>query len=286
MKILNLIILFLLFGTISLAQKSEFHLDQVYKISPSGTIDLSCSDAKVSVIGSQRSDVHVKVDRTVIAKGLTSAIQDFKVEVKEENGNLRIREHKKGSTTMVSNTKEEYQIIIEAPQGVSFTLKGDDGDFTVKNVNGALRLHMNDATIDLADCAGNQFDFRVNDGKIKMDQGKGSLVIDANDAQVNIDNGKFNSVKATVNDGDLAITTSLTDNGDYAMNANDGRVELTITAGGGTFDVRHADGSVDADGNFKTIQKSENQTRLSLPNGSANVRLKVEDGHIDLREAK
>ena len=44
-----------------------------------------------------------------------------------------------------------------------------------------------------------------------------------------------------VDDGDLVIETSLSDNGDYFIDAQDGLISLTITKGGGNFDIRHDD---------------------------------------------
>jgi hypothetical protein len=51
------------------AKEGDFHLDKEYKLSATGTIKLDVSDAKVFIVGSARSTVHVKIDRSVTTKG-------------------------------------------------------------------------------------------------------------------------------------------------------------------------------------------------------------------------
>jgi hypothetical protein len=66
---------------IAYCQDGDFHLDKTYKASKTGTIDLRSSDAKVFITGSDRSDVHVKIDRKITTKGMVWGGKDFTVEV-------------------------------------------------------------------------------------------------------------------------------------------------------------------------------------------------------------
>jgi len=43
--------------------RGDFHLDETYDISATGTLHLNSEDADVRIVGSNRSDVHVKIDR-------------------------------------------------------------------------------------------------------------------------------------------------------------------------------------------------------------------------------
>ena len=86
-----------LFAISSLAQDNEiadgnFHLDKEYKVSPTGTIDLSLSDAKVYITGAARGTAHVKIDREVEKRGITFGQEEFSVDINNSDGNLRIRE--------------------------------------------------------------------------------------------------------------------------------------------------------------------------------------------------
>src|SRR5688572_24901049 len=184
----NLILCFLLlnFTSTILAQDGSFNLDKEYKISKSGTIELSSTDAKVFITGSNRTTAHVKIERNVISKGWTSERGEFSVEVGENNGNLTIRERQTSSNISVGYYREEYKIEIEAPPGVSLRVRGDDGDYFIKNINGSISLSLDDADAELSDCKGDHFNFRLDDGDIRMDKGRGTLEIDGDDADIEI----------------------------------------------------------------------------------------------------
>src|SRR6188768_1210510 len=174
------------------AQPGEFHLNKEYKINKTGTLELGTSDAKVFITGSSRSSVHVKIDRKVTSQGWLFGEEDFKVEVEEENGNLEIKEkHTGGMMGVVGYYKEEYRIEIEAPEGTSLSIRGDDGDYFIKNINGSISASLDDADIELSDCKGDNFTFRLDDGDIRMDKGNGSLKINADDADVEIHQAHF-----------------------------------------------------------------------------------------------
>jgi hypothetical protein len=274
---------FAICGAFVNAQNGDFHLDEKYKMSSSGTIDLTSSDAKVFITGSTRSDAHVKIDRKVVTKGVYNSSSEFTVDVDAEGGDLKIRERQSGTMVgIIGYYREDYRIEISAPEGVSLVIHGDDGDYYIKNVNGAITMSLDDADAELSECKGNQFSFRIDDGDIRMDSGKGSLEIDADDADVSIYHASFSSIEADVDDGDLIIETSLVNGGRYSLNSEDGSISMTITGGGGEFDIRHDDANVLADSGFKTNEESESRTRLSLDKGSAKVSMRLDDAKVKL----
>lgn len=273
----------LAFSAMSQNNEGNFHLDQEYKVSPTGTIKLNSSDGKFYVTGSNRTGIHVKIDREVVTKGLTFGHEEFTVDVAESNGDLEIRERSNHvAVGMIGYRSEKYTIRIEAPEGMSLLVKGDDGDYWIRNINGAISLDVDDGGIELAQCSGNKFDFRLDDGEIAMDEGSGSLDIDADDADVEIKNATFTTVHANVDDGDLIIETSLADEGTYFIDAQDGLVSLAITKGGGKFDVRHDDARVITEGDFKITEDGEDRTRLILANGVAKVDIHADDARVRL----
>ena len=283
MKNITILLLSFWVSATAFAQDGEFHLDKNYKISKNGTIDLGSSDAKVFITGSSRTDAHIKIDRKVTVKGWYSSSEEFSVEVEADNGNLKIREYQKGlNGGVVSYYKEEYKIEIEAPEGASLIVRGDDGDYYIKNINGSISMSIDDADAELAGCKGDKFSFRIDDGDIRMDSGKGSLEIDADDADVEIYKANFSSIHANVDDGDLIIETTLSDNGEYVLDSQDGMISMNITGGGGEFDIRHDDAHVSTQGNFKTIDEGESRTKISLAKGSARVTMRVDDARVRL----
>ena len=265
------------------AQKGDFHLDEIYKISKNGTLDLRTSDAKVYITGTNRVDAHVKINRTVTAKGVTFGDESFTVDVNESNGNLTIRERARSvNVGIIGYYSETYKIEIDLPRGVSLKLEGDDGDYFIKNVDGNIALDMDDADAELTNCNGNQFSFKLDDGDIRMDGGKGTLEVRSDDGDIEVNNASFTSIYADLDDGDFMVETTLADNGDYRIFSEDGSIVLKITGGGGKFDIHHDDARVITEGNFKVIEEDSNRTRATLANGTAIVRLSSDDGRIRL----
>lgn len=265
------------------AQDGSFHLDKEYAIATNGIVDLSSSDADVIITGTKRKNAHVKIDRKVEVKGWSWGDKDFKVEVETVGNDLRIRERQtNGSVSIVGSYREEYKIQIEVPESVGLKVRGDDGDYYVKNINGEISISADDGDIELVNCKGNRFYIRLDDGDLKMQDGAGSLDIVADDADVVIYNGTFTSIHADVDDGDLRIETSLADSGDYELESEDGHIELSITSGGGEFDIRHDDGRVITEGSFEKLEKTESRTHLTLKGGNAKVNFRMDDASVRL----
>lgn len=264
-------------------KEGDFHLDKEYKLESTGVIRLSSSDAKVFITGSTRTTAHVKIDREVTSKGVIFGEEKFYVEVTESEEGLAIKE-RSGSTHvgMVGYYNEDYTINIEAPAGVSLVIRGDDGDYFIKEVNGSIELDLDDADIELAGCKGSNFKIKLDDGDLIMDTAKGTLELDVDDADVKIKSAAFEKIMADIDDGDFIVETSLSQNGDYDITAQDGFVSMTVLGGGGKFDIRHDDVRVIAEGSFDTVEKSENRTRLTLANGNANVSIRADDARVRL----
>ena len=283
MKKYTLLFTFTVLASTLLAQNGNFKLDKEYSMSKSGVVDLRSSDGDVFITGSDRATAHVKIERTVESKGVVWGDDEFSVNVETEDGNLMIRERQENVRVgIIGYYRENYKIELSVPIGVSLKIVGDDGDYFIKNINGTISLDIDDADAELYNCTGNKFHFNIDDGDIIMDGGQGDLDLDSDDADVKIRNAKFNSIHADMDDGDLKIETSLASNGDYSINSQDGSVELIVTSGGATFDIRHDDARVVTEGNFKSIQRDEDHTKLSLADGSAQFRIRMDDGGVRL----
>lgn len=284
MKQYVLILLFM--PTLVLAQNDkdrDFHLDKEFNVNLGGQVRLRCSDADVLVVGSSRSTAHVKIDRTVTTRGWVWSDETFSVDISNEDGNLDIRERANGSVSMaLGSFQERYTIRLELPLGMSLSVDGDDGNYQISSLHGAIRLDLDDADVVLEKCQGNSFSFRLDDGDVQMDEGRGSLTVDGDDADIRIRNARFASMDVNIDDGDFVVETSLADAGRYIINLQDGLVSLTVTSGGGRFDIRHDDARVTTEGNFNVINRTETRTEVSTTNGSAEVRIQADDARVKL----
>ncbi|HZY78320.1 MAG TPA: DUF4097 family beta strand repeat-containing protein [Cyclobacteriaceae bacterium] len=265
-------------------QKSgNYHLDQNYKVAAKGIIKLTSSDAKVFITGSDRTDVNVKIDREVEIKGFYSGTDEFSVDIDESGGNLTIRDRQNTAHFGIVGTyNERYTIKIQAPKGVSLVINGDDGDYLIESIDGMLDVDLDDGDLEITNCNGDDFRFNLDDGDVKMDKAKGSLEFDGDDSNIDIRNAAFTKINANIDDGDFFVETSLSDNGDYFIDAQDGKIMFTVISGGGRFDVRHDDGSVRADATFSEVEDSEDRSRYTLANGNARIDIRADDANVRL----
>jgi hypothetical protein len=277
---------FLLAATISFAQTTKtgnYHIDQDYKVAGKGTIRLTCSDAKVFITGSDRTNANIKIDREVETKGLAFGHEEFSVDIDEADGNITIRERSNSSYSgIVGYHNEHYTIKIQVPKGVSLIINGDDGDYFIDHIDGAIDVDLDDADLELTACNGDDFRLKLDDGDVKMDQGRGSLEIDGDDTNIQIRNAAFSRISAEMDDGDFIVETSLTDNGDYYINTQDGRIAFTVTGGGGRFDIRHDDASIRTDASFSSVEESDDRSRFTLGTGNAKVDIRADDASVRL----
>ena len=278
---------FLLITLVCNAQSTdEFNLDKVYSVSNEGTISLQSDDADVTITGSNRSDVRVIVHYKLEVKGISFGEKEkFEMIVEENNGNLNIHEKDRdfGNNVIFGSSREEYEITIEAPRGVSLNLEGDDENYRITAIDGAFSVDADDSDLELNDCNGDMFSFDLDDGEVRMDGGKGSLRMDIDDGEVQILNGDFSNIDIETDDSDLDITTRLAETGDYRFDLDDGDLRLNIAGGGGEFEVSHDDADISASRQYEQTVDEEGRSVYRLTGGNATVRVNTDDGNIDFR---
>lgn len=272
----------LLFPFVVEAQES-FKLNEEYEINLNGKLKLKTDDADVRITGSNRTTAHVQIFREVKTKGFVWGEDNFEVNVETRDGDLYIAERSSGShISVVGYMSETYTIDISLPLGVNLDIEGDDDDYIINDMKGAIYLDIDDGDAQLTNCTGSDFKFNLDDGDIEMDGGSGTLRVKLDDGDIEISNASFSDIDATIDDGDLIIETDLLDNGSYVINADDSDVILNIKRGGGEFNIDHDDSRLYTAGRFETLQQEDDYTRLRLGNGSANVKIKVDDATIRL----
>ncbi|TRX62143.1 DUF4097 domain-containing protein [Fulvivirga sp. M361] len=281
----TLLFQFVFVALISFAQNKEFNLDKTYKIALEGKIEMSSDDADITIIGSNRKDVHVNIHHKVTAKRLTFGSEDFSVEVFSRNDDLIIQERSRANISVMGYISEIYTIDIEVPSSIGLDLKGDDDDYMIRNVDGDIVMRVDDGDAELSGCDGKDFYFSFDDGDVKMDRGSGKLVVKTDDGNVYIDRGDFDEIDARIDDGTMEIETALAKHGEYFFDANDATITLNITAGAGDFDIRHDDARVSFTRGFEVLVEEEDETRLKLGDGSAKVKIRADDGRVRLSEA-
>ena len=261
---------------------NEFHIDQSYPINNTGTLYLSLHDADVTIIGENRQDVALKLDYFVSRKGIEWGNKEFYVEVDPKDGDLYIEEFREGSITIMGYSSTEYKVVIKVPNGVTLNIKGDDDDYNITAINGEISIDADDADVLLKHCQGNSFYFDLDDGDVIMDEGRGSLTARMDDGDIEISNAAFDNIDFRGDDGELALETSITPNSLFKLIGDDANFDIVITNGGGTFTIKHDDGDIDYDNNFRLMEQEEHRTVLALTGGRGKVIISGDDIRVNL----
>ncbi|MFH0882863.1 MAG: DUF4097 family beta strand repeat-containing protein [bacterium] len=274
-------------GMAQAKDEEKFDLDKSYSIDPNGTIYLTSNDAEVTIVGSDRKDVHVFVEYRLDISGFGKNWRNtpFGLEVTEENGNLRIRDEEVQITSVgIIRWNEHYVINIEAPSTVNLRLRFDDDNIRIRDISGDVSLSMSDGRAMLERMSGKLFELEADDGTIELDGGQGTLDVTIDDGSVYVTNGAFKEIMGRVGDGEIEIATKIFDDGRYRLHGDDGELLFEVLDGGGEFNADFDDGHARASGAFKEMDRDDHYLLWSLPGGKARVDLRVNDGRINLRK--
>ncbi|MDP8288408.1 MAG: hypothetical protein RAP03_17170, partial [Candidatus Electryonea clarkiae] len=167
---LSFFVVFIAIGSVQ-SKPYTYKLDGVYSISPDGILSLISEDAEIVIKGSDRTDVHIVVRKEYNISGLFVAHENepFEMDIEEDDGNIIMREvggifNTVGIMTIM---REEYEISIDIPTGVSLKLRGEDDNYLIENVNGNISLRIEDGRARLKQCNGEQFNIEIEDGNVE-----------------------------------------------------------------------------------------------------------------------
>lgn len=262
--------------------EQRFDLDETYPMAPDGTIELRTRDADVTVVGSDRADVHVVIHYERKVGGFDLGGEDFTVDVKTEGGDLRIIEQPRRRAS-IGVVRARYDVLIEAPAAVALQIAGDDDDYRIAEMDGAISLAADDGLIRLQNCRGTEFDLAFEDGELDMDRGAGTLRLRYDDGDAEIRNAAFRRIELRINDGNLRLLGGLDRNGSYGFEFEDGDVDLQVADAHGTFSFTFADGSLDLEGGSGAVEISYDDGRARLADTSfRQLDLRAGDGDFQL----
>jgi hypothetical protein len=265
------------------AAADRFDLDETYTMSPDGTVELTTRDAKVTFVGSDRDDVHVEIHYLRKLTGVGFVGRGFDIEVTRSGGNLSIKETgRRRADVGLGVARTHYDVLIEAPAGVSLKVRGDDDDYRISDIHGAIALAADDGSIRLRNCHGTDFDLAFEDGELDMDRGAGLLRLRYDDGDADIRGAAFDHVHVQANDGTLRLTGDLSQDGQYDFKLDDGDMDLRLGNAHGAFTFTFADGTLNLEGGRGDIELryDDGTARLS---GTAFQQLRVlaNDGEFD-----
>jgi len=248
-------------------------------------------------------------------------LEDLQVEIRDQPGQLTIRQvpgfeerdfrffdlfdpDRWGHSRHASRIDFELKV----PRACHLILESDEGDITVRQIEGEVKADSDEGSIDLENLSGGELSASTDDGDIdcrnvRLDDYRLELISDegvlrASDVsarsiwaetdegdivllRLNAGGGKINS-----DEGDIEADFVRFDEGSWSITTDEGDVEIFIPANADAeISFESDDGNIRSDFNLNRISDDEDGERMTgrLGEGRARLEIYTDEGDISLR---
>jgi len=277
------------FGTLLCSAGAET-LEKTYQFSypynPDQLIQLSVRDADVEVLGDAAlQQTTITVLHTT--KGLTEEQAELFFEQE------RIESSSTGALIKVENAEKHPQwdsirghgkrhtsISISCPVGISAQLASSDGDLTLSNIRGELKMRSSDGDVKITRVSG-PIEIGTSDGDVIVDNAQGVITAKTSDGDVIIHN-LAGSVNAQTSDGDIEITMASDPAGPCAFKTSDGNVSLIVESPVSLMiRAQVADGNIHCQlKDSQYVEQKRHSQTIKVGNGDISIDIKTSDGDV------
>lgn len=234
---------------------------RTFNIDAGGTVVIDAQDADISLVGETTDRVEIEVE--IAARDLERAQALFKratFEATADRNSLTIKAGPPPSRGYRSEARYSMHIRIKTPRRFDIDARTDDGDVSIKNIAGALKVLSSDGDLRAIDIAGQTASLRSKDGDVR------------------IENAKFSTVDLKTSDGDIILRR--VESKKTSAATSDGDIDIRLPKGmGADIDLRGEDvvmsGVADFVGKIKT-----SSAKGTLNGGGARIVAKTKDGTV------
>jgi len=278
-----LLSLYLITPDSALAQK-EFKMNESFRISSGGLLDLKANGAKIRIIGTDNKETSISALYRIETKGLKIGNKDpVTLSVKTRGDTLQIREQEQEGRRVLLGSKDVvYTITIDVPVDLDLNLKGESNNYFIRNVNGAVELQGKQVEAELQKIGSHDIYFDLNDSIIDMDGGSGRFTANLDKSTINMYETSFEFMDADLDGVDLDLGLHLSDNGEYNIKMVKGSLDFDILSGGGRFNILHNDQRIYSEGRFIVEKNDKDETIYIRENGTAVSNIDLESGALKL----
>jgi beta-lactamase regulating signal transducer with metallopeptidase domain len=260
----------------------------VKPLSPGSVLDITNEDGSTTIVGSDISECLVDSDFTVKAPTEEAAKElskELSLEMIPTSKGLSLKlEHPENTP---SNHSYNVNLKIKVPQNTNIILHNEDGNITIKDLNGQIKVNIEDGNIRCENVSAD-IELKSEDGNIDIIKSRlTNCQIRKEDGNIVCENVSGN-VDFELEDGNVTIryAEDASEESSISVNGEDGNVEIT----GGTF----AQCKVNRESGTIKCNKVSGNLDLTLENGSVSVgysdnvpdkcaiNVKIEEGSIQL----
>jgi Putative adhesin len=223
------------------AQNGDKEWQKDYSLSGSAALTIETGDSHLDI----HSCGDCKAIRIHVLAG--ESLTKFRLEEHQDQNHVyfSLKEKPHVGFEVHWNASHGTQVIVETPSNLELDARTSDGNLSVRNLTGNVRVHTADGSVTLEDLHGD-IHLNASDGNISVHNVTGTLDARASDGHMTVD-GQFSSVQLHTSDGNL----------DFALAAGS---QLTAAS---------------------RIESSDGHVVIKLPqNLAADIDISTSDGHI------
>ena len=270
--------------------------ERVFDVSGTPDIDLSTFDGPIEILGWDRPDVRIEIEKRAADD---QALDEIEIEVEQDGDRIRVsarRPDRAGRVTFAVITSwRGVKLTANVPREANVTASTDDGSVTVEGVSGRLELSSDDGSI-RGEMLGGQVIASTDDGSVRLRDVSGRVDAQTDDGSMRV-SGRLSGVRLRTDDGSVEVGADRDSvmAEDWEIHTDDGSVTLELPRRfSAEFDARTGDGRVrvadefgggSARGSDDDDDDGRSTLRRRLNDGGYTLLVRSGDGTIRVRES-
>jgi DUF4097 and DUF4098 domain-containing protein YvlB len=232
-------------------------------LSPGSALDITNEDGNITILGSDTDECRVESEFTIKApteEGARELSKEISLEMTPTSKGLSIKlDHPKNTP---QNHSYSANLQIKVPVKTNVTLHNEDGNITIKNLEGQIKVY-------------------IEDGNIKCENLSADVELKHEDGNIDIIKSNLTNCKINKEDGNIKCE-GVSGNVDFKL--EDGNVTISYAesaSGKNSVSVRGEDGAVEINGGILAECKVNRESGVIKCNKvCGNLDLTLEDGKI------
>jgi hypothetical protein len=245
-------------------------------------------DGSIQLRSWDRNEIRLDIERSAASR---ADAEDARVEVTEQNGQLRIVAKSPGRKGDVTNLfgwmTTTVRLNVTLPRELNVEARTGDGAIDARGLSGRVELRTGDGSVRIQHLDG-QITVETGDGAVLARDIRGAVVVNTGDGSVQM-SGRFDDVRAQTGDGAIGIDvlpgSKITR--EWTLTTGDGSVTVRVPSDfNADMDARTGDGSITTRGirvtDPDTPEERRRHVRGLIGTGGELLTLRTGDGGISV----
>jgi hypothetical protein len=273
-----LAVVFLSSASRLVAQNSETEWQKEYPLNGSAALTIETSDSHL--------DIHSCGDCKAIRIHVIAGVKltNFRLEEHQDQNHVYflLKEKPHVGLDIHWGSSHGTKVTVETPSSLELDAATSDGNLSVRNLTGSVKVHTGDGSVTLEDLHG---DIRLtaSDGNITVHNVTGTLDARASDGHMTVD-GQFSSVQLHTSDGNLDFALAA----GSRIESSDGHVAIRLPQNlAADLDVSTSDGHIAcalplAMDHYNSGDSAAHHLHGHLNAGGTSLTIRTSDGNVSI----